>query len=116
MKKNRTIIIATLLLSPLLLMGVSLSKPIIKTTHNANGTTITMTLPNNYKGFVQTYYDGTNWQTYATDSPLTKADQAQIQADLIKQQQYWNDFWQAQEKMFQQEQQLFNNLWSNFNF
>jgi len=116
MKLRRIISIILFLLAPIVLMGAAVSRPVINTTHTATGTTITMNLPQNYSGFVQTYFDGTNWQTYATSSPLTATQTAQIQSKLLAQQQYWNNFWQAQQKMFQAQQQLFNNLWTSFGF
>ncbi len=43
----------------------------MSTRQTASGTSIIMNLPTNYQGQVYTYFNGTNWQTYATSSPLS---------------------------------------------
>lgn len=86
---------------------MSTSSPFINTSKAATGTTVTMVLPNNYKGSVVTTYNGNDWQTTATSSPLTEGDIKQIQNDFIEQEKAMNDFWQAQQKMF-------DDMWRNF--
>lgn len=41
-----------------------------------------------------------------------KVDEAEVKAQIKKQQEYWNNFWKQQEEYFKVQEKMFQNLWN----
>jgi hypothetical protein len=74
--------------------------------NTATSTTVILNLPANYQGSVVTNYDGTKFVSYATTSPLTSQDIETIDNNLAAEETAFNNF-------FAQQEQMFNQFWSN---
>lgn len=109
-----------LLISLLLFLGIFLSsswvvyakeenklEPVIQTTKTGNGTSIIVNFPEGYAGRVLTTYDGKEFKT--TTIPLTKDEIKKMNEQMIERQK-------AIQKMFEEQQKMFDLMWKNFWF
>ena len=89
------------------------SSPYITTSTTPDGgVSVNMQLPNNFKGSVYTVYKDGKWQTFSTTTPLTKSDIASMQKEMQSEEDAIQQMFAAQQKLFEQEQQMFQNIWS----
>ena len=88
--------------------GVSSDTPIVNTYKDATSTSISISLPSGYNGSVTTVYDGNEFKTtYSTSTVQDDSNFAKIQNDILAQEDAMNAYFQNQQKLFQQ-------LWSDF--
>jgi len=91
-------------------------QPNIQTYSTATSSTVVITSPSGYKSQVISSYDGNQFHTYATSTPLTATDMQNIQSDFEKQQAAMNAFFEQEQTFFANQQQMFQNLWSGISF
>ncbi len=77
--------------------------PTINTHKDATGTSIYISFPAGFNGSVSTTYDGNDFKTtYSTSTKQIAEDVAKIHERIIAQQRALDEFFRAQQKMFQQ--------------
>jgi hypothetical protein len=92
----------------------STASPYIHTDKTPNGVSVTMDLPNNFKGQVYTVYKDGKWQTYATSTPISQADVASIDKQLNAQRTALDELFAEQQKFLQQQQAVFQQLFNGW--
>ena len=92
------------------------STPNIQTYNTATSSTVIITAPNGYKSEVISNYDGSQFHTYATSTPLTSQDIQNIQANIQKEEADMQQLFQQQEALFQEQEKMFQNMWSNISW
>lgn len=82
-------------------------EPVIKTTQTPNGASIMINFPDNYSGRVVTTYDGKEFKT--TTTTISPEETKKMRAQMIERQK-------AIQKLFQEQQKMFDLMWQNFWF
>ncbi len=85
------------------------SSPDIKTYNTATSSTVVITMPSGYKSEVISNYDGNQFHTYATSSPLTTQDIQNIQIERSDLEQIF----QKQEELFEEQNRIFQDMLNN---
>jgi len=89
------------------------SQPNIQTYSTATSSTVIITSPSGYKSEVISTYDGNQFHTFATSTPLTAQDVASMQYNFLAEEQTMQKLFQAQQALFDQQEQMFQNFWNS---
>ena len=90
------------------------SQPDIRTYSTATSSTVIVTSPSGYKSEVISTYDGNQFHTFATSTPLTAKDIAGMQYNVLAEEQAMQKLFQAQQALFDQQESVLQNFWSNY--
>lgn len=90
---------------------VTSSQPTVQTYSTATSSTIIITSPSGYKNEVVSTYDGNQFHTFATSTPLTAEDIANMQYNILSEEQTMQQLFQAQQALFNQQEQIFQGFW-----
>ena len=96
--------------------SVNTSTPNIETFNTATSSTVIITTPSGYKSEVISNYDGSQFHTYATSTPLTSQDIQNIQTNIQKEEVAMKQLFQQQEALFKEQEQMFQNMFSSMNW
>ena len=94
--------------------NISTTTPLVQTYSTATSSVTTITSPMNYKSEVVTTFDGSQFHTSATSTPLTQKDIDENQAQIEKQQAYMQKLLQEQQDLFNQQEQMFQQMRNDF--
>jgi hypothetical protein len=93
---------------------ITANNPDIQTYSTATSSTVIITAPSGYKSEVITTYDGNQFHTFATTTPLTSKDIQGIKTNLQNEEIDMENFFQEQEALFKQQEQMLQSMWSNW--
>jgi hypothetical protein len=88
------------------------SQPHIQTYSTATSSTVIITSPSGYKSEVISTYNGNQFQTFATSTPLTDQDIASMQYNILSEEQALQQMFQEQENLFNTQENMFQSMWS----
>jgi len=86
----------------------------IQTYSTATSSVVVITSPSGYKSEVISDFDGKQFHTFATSTPLTAQDIASMRYNMLAEEQDMQQLLEAEQAMFNREEQMFQNLWGNF--
>lgn len=95
---------------------VNTSTPNIQTYNTATSSTVIITSPNGYKSEVVSNYDGDQFHTFATSTPLTAQDIQNIRTNIQTEEADIQQLFQQQEALFKEQEQMFQNMFNNVNW
>ena len=89
-------------------------QPNIQTYSTATSSTVIIASPAGYKSEVISTYDGNQFHTYATSTPLTAQDEQAIQANIQAEQTEMQQFFQQEQALLNEQEQMFRNMWNGY--
>ena len=84
-----------------------LAQPDIQTYTTPTSSATYITAPSGYKSEVISTYDGSQYHTYATSTPLTDADMQKMQSAFEAEEASMQKFFEEQQNWLEQQEQLF---------
>jgi hypothetical protein len=90
--------------------------PNIQTFNTATSSTVIITAPTGFKNEVISNFDGNQFHTFTTSTPLTAADIQNIQTNIQAEETAMQNLIQQQDALFKEQEQLFQNMWNNISW
>ncbi|MDD5152556.1 MAG: hypothetical protein PHS95_00940, partial [Candidatus Pacebacteria bacterium] len=90
-----------------------ISKPDIQTYNTATSSTVIIKAPSGYKSQVVSTYDGDQFHTTATSTPLTDEDIQQMRENTQAQISAMQKMFEYQEAMLREQRKMFESIWGD---